>query len=305
MKILRNGVTGCAGRTAVRPMPRLAIATGVGVLLVSAIAAAEEGADPTQMPIPEALIEDIDPSDLEIGDEEEVSSSGQEQEADEEPGQGAADASPSGPEPRFQRQPTQVDPTHRASSLYDQGRVHLQAGDAQDAARAFKRALDLDPELHAARHGYVRILVATGRVERARELLRAGIEYAPDHEPTVRAYAELAEQLGDRGSAIAALRQLRDSKDGMSTAAEGQLAVLYLRAGAHSEGKERYERLVDREPGNPRWLLGRAISQELSGEGGQALESWRRVLDMDGLDEETTDYAEGRIRALEAYLDER
>lgn len=290
----------------------LGLAGASAVLAESAaVPAPAEGLDPAEAGFIEELADEIPEDELDALVEDapdgaaRTADEGAAAELDEAASEGGAEADVEAEEQAgaFSRRPTERNPGERARVLVDQAREHLQAGEVYDAARTYRRALDLDPEQHVARQGYARILAASGRQERAREVLRAGIEIAPGDQAMARFYAALAHELGDPGSAIAALEQVREAADRPPGSVEAQLAGVHRSVGQHEQALALYEELLEHEPGNLRWQLGVAVTADAAGRTDRARAAWQAVVDAGPDRDEVAGHARSRLEALETETD--
>ncbi|MFP4146808.1 MAG: tetratricopeptide repeat protein [Halorhodospira sp.] len=215
-----------------------------------------------------------------------------------EEGRGEAAAGDAADVPGFQRRPSGRDDRERARVLLAQAQTHLQAGRVADAARGYRQAVYLDPQLHPARYGYARVMAAAGRDGHARRILRIGLEHAPGHVPMARLYAALAAEAGDTGTAVAALEQAREARETPPAALDAQLAALYRARGQHEQALARYQALAEAQPDEGRWQAGLALAAEGSEQTEQALAAWERVVDDEALPEAVRRYAETRLESL-------
>ncbi|MBK1727142.1 tetratricopeptide repeat protein, partial [Halorhodospira neutriphila] len=196
----------------------------------------------------------------------------------------------------FVRTPSRADPDERARTLLEQGRTHAGAGDNLAAAQAYRRALELDPQLHEARIQYARLLAASGRERRARQVLRTGLDEAPAHRRMARYYAALADETGEVEAAIDALEPAARLEE--PGALEAHLAALYRGAERYAAAARVYRALAEAEPGNGLWLAGLALTAEGQGDREAALQAWRRVLEQGVERDAVAAHARRRVEAL-------
>lgn len=191
-------------------------------------------------------------------------------------------------------------PALRARELVQRGRAALAEGSLYRANRAYRQALDLDPSLHAARHGYARSLLATGRESRAVSILREGLALEPGHTQTAVQLAALAAAAGAPGIAIEAIRSVpRGAFDMLDDQErEGWLAALYLADGRAAEAMTRYVALSELEPESLRWLAGVALSAEALGQRAEASAAWHRIVLLGEVPSVYRTYAAERVRRL-------
>ncbi|WP_201168163.1 tetratricopeptide repeat protein [Halorhodospira halophila] len=210
-----------------------------------------------------------------------------------------AEADPASSQGTFVREPSRPDDSARADSLIQQAETHQRAGDTLSASQSYRRALEMDPERHDARIGYARMLARAQRVERARGVLRQGLDRAPAHERMARLYAHLSEEHGEPQAGIDALEPVREARDGRAGAVEAHLAALYRQIGAHDQALLLYSELAEAEPDNGLWQAGIAVSAEALGNDGAARRAWQQARERDGLSAEVAAHAEARIEALQ------
>lgn len=198
----------------------------------------------------------------------------------------------------MERSPSDISTGERALDLYHKGQRALDEGDLSTAARRFRESLSLDRDLMSARRGYARILVVTGRPQRAQDVLAQGLDIIPDDLATARMLARIARDNDDAETAIEALEAIRPPADSNETHLRSHLADLYRRTGQYDEAASVYAQLRRAEPAAAEWILGEAITQDRRGALDSADQAWAALLEHDDLDERVRTYARNRRQAL-------
>ena len=198
------------------------------------------------------------------------------------------------------RSESQTPAAERALNHFETGMRHLEGDDAGKAARAFREAIAIDPNMTRARQSYARLLVATGRPQRAQAVLEPALG-GDDAESMSAALllARVAMSNGDREAAIEAFESIRPSAKSESTRIRAHLADLYRADGQYARAAAIYKQLRAIEPNNPAWMLGEAHAQDRNGRGAVALDAWRSLMNhSEALERDVRDYARSRIDVL-------
>jgi tetratricopeptide (TPR) repeat protein len=112
---------------------------------------------------------------------------------------------------RFAQQQPKFPPVH-----FRIGRVLAMQGDMESAAKSYRAALALDPELMIARRGLGQALVALDDTAAAASELERVAREAPEDGPTQAALAQIYTRMGDEARATEAMRRWRESSDRLS-----------------------------------------------------------------------------------------
>jgi tetratricopeptide (TPR) repeat protein len=170
-----------------------------------------------------------------------------------------------------------VRPRSRAAQLFDQGRSHLERGDAAGALPLLAEAVQLEPSSALYRHGYARTLWMTDARPAALEQYEAAARLAPD---TVVYRADLARALRQEGRAADAVREfervLSATPDDVETLRE--LARLLRESGATQRSVELSRRAAALRPTDLELMHEVGRSLEASGDWQGAAEAYSRIL---------------------------
>jgi adenylate cyclase len=77
-----------------------------------------------------------------------------------------------------------LDPTHAMANYY-RGLLHRQAGEQEEAAAAYERALRQRPRFADARHNLAHVRLTQGRLAEALQALRETVDRSPDFLPSL------------------------------------------------------------------------------------------------------------------------
>ncbi|HLL20624.1 MAG TPA: tetratricopeptide repeat protein, partial [Kofleriaceae bacterium] len=150
-----------------------------------------------------------------------------------------------------------------------------------DAARAYRAALALDPESLTALDALIAILRQRGDNLALAEALRqraAGVADAGEKRAAYAEVAQIHERAGDRTAAIAAWRDIVDIDDGDRPALD-ELARLYRATADREHLVEVLGRAAAAGPADEKNL--RFEIAHLEAEGPRAIQAWQAVLDID------------------------
>ena len=154
-------------------------------------------------------------------------------------------------------------------SLFNYALTSAQAGNAAEAEKAYRKALQLAPGLDDAQNNLGTLLARQGRIGEARELFTAIVARNPAH-------AEAALNLGNmhlqEGRPELAAQVYRDALriDPESAPFHRNLGNALFRSNDIGGALEAYRRSLEIDPLDPEGYLGLAILLIASGDGGQA-----------------------------------
>lgn len=160
----------------------------------------------------------------------------------------------------------QVSATQSAEYQYQQALAAVQQGRTSEAVPLLRSALQTAARHQAARHLLVGLLLNDGKNEEAVELLREGQQLAPTDLDTATMLARLQVEAGAINVAINTL-QLSLPHAGGSGAYLAFKASLHQKQNDHTAATVLLTRALQIEPGNGRWLLALAVSQQALGQG--------------------------------------
>ncbi len=181
--------------------------------------------------------------------------------------------------------------------LFQSAVKHIGRGKDQDAHNELRKALSLVPTYSRARETLAALMLNTGRVSEAAELLREGLSLQPKDAPLAKLYARILMGQNDLDSAIAILERAQPSalKDPHYLAL---LAALYQRTGKHAMAVQSYQQVLRVRPGVASWWMGLALSLEPTGEINGAINAFNQALKVGGLNKEVLQFVVGRIEVI-------
>ena len=186
-------------------------------------------------------------------------------------------------------------PAERAESDYRRGVVAQRQGNVEDAAGAYRTALENYPEHAAARQTLAALLIDAKRFDDAEELLRKGTELAPVRLASTLALARLKVE---RNQASAALELLqRNAAFGERSAEyQGFVGALLNRANRAAEAVERYQAATRLAPNEGRWWAGLGIALDAAGRAPEAREAYQKARTLPGLPADLAQHIDQRLR---------
>lgn len=159
----------------------------------------------------------------------------------------------------------QVSPQQATENLYQQALTALQQGHANEAQALLRQVLQGAPRHTQARQLLAGQMIDAGRNEEAEELLREGQQLNPGDLANAMLLARLQVE---RGATTAAIDTLQHSLPyaGDSGAYLAFKASLHQKQKDHATAITLLSRAVQTAPGNGKWLLALAVSQQASGQ---------------------------------------
>ncbi|MGK0674749.1 MAG: tetratricopeptide repeat protein [Halothiobacillaceae bacterium] len=186
-------------------------------------------------------------------------------------------------------------PAQRMEALYAEAWQLQQKGRIELAIEKLRQVLQIQPEYVRARELLVRLLMLSGQFRDAEIELVRGLEIQSRQPELVELMARM---LADQGRVQEALAFLRARMQTDRLAHQALFAALAARAGDHLEAAEAYRHAAELDPRDPRWLLGRAIALENSGQPAAARAIYAQALGLEGLDAALRAYAQERLQHL-------
>lgn len=171
----------------------------------------------------------------------------------------------------------QVSAAQSAEYLYQQALAAVQQGRSGEAQPLLRSALHTSARHMAARHLLVGLLLNEGKNEEAMALLREGQQLTPTDLDTATMLARLQVEAGAVNGAIDTL-QLSLAHAGGSGAYLAFKASLHQKQKEHAAALPLLNRALQLEPGNGKWLLALAVSQQALGQDSAARTSAEAAL---------------------------
>jgi len=176
-----------------------------------------------------------------------------------------------------------VSPRQRADNLYRQAASLLQQGHASQGLKALRQALALLPHHHESRQALALLQAGDGDLAGAVGLLRQGLALVPGQRELRLTLARLQlaqHQAGPAYQTLSAEPPIGNTDD---PELHDLLAVTLQQLGRHQEAVRHYLDCLRSDPGEPRWLIGLAISLQALGQPAQAAQAYGRALELGAL----------------------
>lgn len=205
-------------------------------------------------------------------------------------------------DPGITRNPSATATEARALQAHRQALDAMRQQDLPAAADHLRRSLSLAPERASARHDYAHLLLAIGRPGRAMDVLARGLQLTPGDADTARLLAQIGSDQGQPERAVQVLEQAARVNPDANSEMLAHLAALYREQRNPAKAAAIYARLLEREPDNPRWILGSAATLERSDRTRGALAAWQRLRSHQALAPAILEHAAERVRALRQQI---
>lgn len=198
-------------------------------------------------------------------------------------------------EHRIEKQARLPSAAERAETEYRRGVAALRAGNADDAAGAYRAALAELPEHAAARPALAALLIEARAYDDAEEVLRKGTELAPVRLASALALARLKVERNQSAAALEILQQ-HGAAGERSADFQGFAGALLNRAGRAAEAVDRYQTATRLSPGDGRWWAGLGIALEATGRPTEARDAYLKARGLPGLTPDLMQLVEQRLR---------
>lgn len=191
----------------------------------------------------------------------------------------------------------QVSPAQRIDAEFRKAVELMQQGRVSDAMAGYEKVLHLDGGHKAARQALVALLLEAGRKQDAEKVLQDGVKGKPENTEFTMLLARLQVE---RGALDQASKTLEKSLPYADTQADYQafFAALLQRQNRHKEAVERYQKVLQLEPGNGVWLMGYGISLQALQRNIDAKQVFQRALDTQTLNAELQAFVQQKIKEL-------
>lgn len=198
-------------------------------------------------------------------------------------------------EVRIEKQERLPSAAERAEIDYRRGTLAQRQGNADEAAAAYRAALEHAPEHAAARQTLAALLIEAKRFDDAEELLRRGTDLAPVRLASALAWARLKVERNQAPAALEIL--LKNAAAGeRSSEYQGFAGALLNRAGRAGEAVERYQEATRLAPNEGRWWAGLGIALDAAGKTGEARDAYQKARTLPGLPADLAQHVEQRLR---------
>jgi len=191
----------------------------------------------------------------------------------------------------------QVSPAQRIDAEFRKAVELMQQGRVSNAMAGYEKVLHLDGGHKAARQALVALLLEAGRKPDAEKVLQDGVKGKPENTEFTMLLARLQVE---RGALDQASKTLEKSLPYADTQADYQafFAALLQRQNRHKEAVERYQKVLQLEPGNGVWLMGYGISLQALQRNIDAKQVFQRALDTQTLNAELQAFVQQKIKEL-------
>nr|WP_297349499.1 tetratricopeptide repeat protein [uncultured Glaciecola sp.] len=175
--------------------------------------------------------------------------------------------------------------------------LSIKNGDTAAAMKDLNSLIALDPRNASARKRLASLEFAQGNPKRAAFLLDQGIKLSPDDSSMRLMQARLLFREDRNAQALSLL--IEHPK---SVIADNELlsfrAALAEKQKDYATSLQDYAVLLKRQPGNARWMLGLAISQDKQKMHGEAVITYKKVKSSNQLSTQVVSFVDGRLAAL-------
>lgn len=196
----------------------------------------------------------------------------------------------------IRKTPRPLSSADKTELAYQRASLAIRQGRRQEAIAALQQTLVLQPLHTQARLALAGAWIENGQMQRAQEVLAAGIDRQPSSTALAKLYGHLLVQQGDYSRAR---RTLEAAAMGARQDADYQalLGTLYQRIGAPEQAALAYRRALTLRPDQGVWWIGLGIAQEQAQRHEQAREAFGTAL-RHTLTPALRRYAQGRRQSL-------
>ena len=207
-----------------------------------------------------------------------------------------AAASPRPAEPaKIEKSPSLATPRDRADTEWRRAETAFAGGRVEEAREALRAALRHDPSHLQARQALLRHLLEVRRLDEAINVLQEGLELQPAQAGWAMSLARLQFEQGDLAAADRTLVRSQSFAENNADYA-GFQGHIKSRLGAHRQAAAHYQRATRLAPNDGRWWLGYGLALENDGRLPEGREALRRALAAGNLSGELAAVAEQHLR---------
>lgn len=193
--------------------------------------------------------------------------------------------------------PASSSPQQRADSEYRKALSLRQQGKSSEAIAGLEQALQFDPQLVAARHVLIGMLVESNRQDEALKRAQEGLDIDPAQAGLAMIASRLQLEKGWLKPAIETLeRSLRYALDRADY--QAYLAALLQRDGRHKDAVDHYLVAVRQQPQNGVWWMGMGISLQADNRLPEAREAFSRAKDSNALSADLLAFVDSKLKQL-------
>lgn len=193
---------------------------------------------------------------------------------------------------------TRLSKKEQANKWFDESITLLGQGDVSLALPKLKRALSTDEKHILARETLAKVLIKTGQLSSARQVIDKGLRLHRGHHGFLKLKARVIHAVN---GSMPALKFLKRNAPKFSSDLEYQsfMAALYQKTGQSQPAADIYEKLLRINPSQGRWQFGFGMALDSLGHYVEAKMAYQRALDLDSsLNKESIEYIKGRVKEL-------
>ncbi|HEX5054893.1 MAG TPA: tetratricopeptide repeat protein [Gammaproteobacteria bacterium] len=185
----------------------------------------------------------------------------------------------------------------QADTYYRQALQELQADRIGAAQSDLRKAVNLQPDMHAARELLAALLLRSGQSAEAYAELQRGMQLDPAYTAYARLYAQSLIEAGDPAGALRVL-EVSAPYAGQQADYRALMAAVTQRLGKHEESVRHYMAALALKSSRSGWWVGMAISLEALGRTQEAVQAYRTALAGSELNPDLMNYARARVAQL-------
>jgi len=190
-----------------------------------------------------------------------------------------------------------ISPQQQAQDEFNQALALIQQGRKSEALPHLMTALELAPDLAAARQTLVGLLLESKRNAEAESLLQEGLRHNPRQARLAMLLARLQVERGALQQALATLNTTMPFAD-QQPSYHAFMAAVLQRLDRNKEAITHYQIALHLAPNSAVWWMGLGISQQAVDDDEDARTSFRRALGLHQLSAELQSFVETRLQQL-------
>jgi MSHA biogenesis protein MshN len=173
----------------------------------------------------------------------------------------------------------------------------LDSGKEEQAIDSWQEILQDTPEFDKARLALANLYYRKGWYYEAQELLQQGLKIDVNHAGFLKLLASILQEQGEYKESLHLLLQVPDKYHG-NHSYQAMLASAYYHGGMFAIAGKYYWNLIQEDSLNSTWWLGLAVSQDAAGNYKQAVNNFKKVLELGKLNIEVLKFVDQRIVKL-------
>ena len=191
-----------------------------------------------------------------------------------------------------------ISPVDEANRLYERALSMAKRHDISGAIALLQKILNTVPEFNDARETLAAIYIEQQQYTRAMNLLSEGFSIAPGYPPFINLQARI---LAAQNKLQQAITLLQSTSPPIAEYPDyyAFLAALYQQRGDYLISAKLYDELINIQPDNGLWWLGKAIGLNANGQRNDALKAYQRASTTTNLTPQLQAYVDEQIAKLE------